>query len=117
MRCTRQLPSGRSTPVGVAVLQNSSPCRAKSLRERRVGRRRDEQHEGRRHHVVDKTRSGYLLGPDAAADAVVALENQHLRALAGKQRRTDQRVDAAADDDVVGLMGSLRSDRLLAALR
>ena len=32
---------------------------------------------------------------------VVALEHQHLSALAGQHRRADQRVDAAADNDVI----------------
>ena len=71
--------------------------------ERRIGRRGDEQHEGRRHHVVDEARRGDLLGADAAADPVVALEHQHLAALAGRASpRSDERVDAASDDDVVG---------------
>ncbi len=76
------------------------PCQI--LAECGIGRRRDEQHEGRRHHVVDEARHGDLVGTDAAADALVALQHQHLPALARQHRRAHQRIDAAADDDVVG---------------
>ena len=94
--------------VGVAEFQ---PVPAEIGAERGIGRRGDEQHEGRRHHVVDEARRGDLLGADAAADAVVALQHQHLAALAGEQRRADQRVDAAADNDVVGRAHSRRLRR------
>ena len=70
--------------------------------ELRVGGRGQEQYERRRHHVVDEARRGDLLGADAAADAVVALEEQHLAALAAEERGRNERVDAAPDDDVVG---------------
>ena len=65
-------------------------------------RRGDEQDEGRRHHVVNEARRGDLFGADAAADAIVALQHQHLVALAAQAGRRHQRVDAASDDDVVG---------------
>ena len=70
--------------------------------ELRIGRRGQEQHERRRHDVVDEARRGDLLGADAAADAVIALEEQHLAALAAEERSRNERVDPASDDDVVG---------------
>ena len=67
-----------------------------------IGGRRQEQHERRRHDVVQKARRGDLLGANAAADAVVALEQQDLVAFAAQQGCRDERIDAASDDDVVG---------------
>src|SRR5437588_8644619 len=51
---------------------------------------------------MDKAGRGDLLCSHAAADAVIALQHEHLGALAAKHRRADQRVDTAADDDVIG---------------
>src|SRR5580658_4551701 len=70
--------------------------------EFRVGGRGQEQYKRCRHDVVDEARRGDLLGADAAADAVIALEEQHLAALAAEERGGNERVDAAPDDDVVG---------------
>lgn len=42
-----------------------------------------------------------LLGAQAAADAVVAFEDEDPLALLAEQGCGDQRVDAAADDDIV----------------
>ena len=67
-----------------------------------VSGRRQEQHEGRRHDVVDEARRGDLFGADTAADAVVALDDEDLMAPAAQQGRRHQRIDAASDDDVVG---------------
>ena len=74
--------------------------------ERAIGRRGQEQHHGRGHDVVLEARLGDLLGAQAAADAVVAFEDEDLLALLAQQGRGDQRVDAAADDDVVSAHGA-----------
>ncbi len=68
-----------------------------------IGGRRQEQYERRRHDVVQKTRRSDLLGTNAAADAVVALEQQDLVTLTAQQGCRHQRIDAASDDDVVGI--------------
>ena len=101
----RLRPSGRSTPVGLAVWQNSRPCFARSGAELAEGRRRDEEHEGRRHHVVDVARRGDRLGAHAAAGDLLPLQHQHAPAFLAEQRRAGQPVDAASDDDVVGRHG------------
>jgi len=69
--------------------------------ERRVGRRGDEQHERRRHHVMDEAWLRNGLRPDAAPDPVVALEQQDLAALQAQHGGADQAVDAASHDDVI----------------
>ena len=83
---------------GVAEIQ---PMPRKVLAQRGIGRRGDEQHEGRRHHVMDEARCRDLLGAHTTADAVVALEHEYFESLGAKHRRANQGVDAAADDDVI----------------
>ena len=73
MAAVRPQHAGRR--AGVAEFQ---PVPAEIGGKCRIGRRGDEQHEGRRHHIMDEAGRGDLLGADAAADAVVALEHQHL---------------------------------------
>ena len=69
----------------------------------RIGRRGDEQDESRRHHVVDETRRRDLLGEQAAADPVIALEHKDLMTFAAEERRRHERIDPASDNDVVGI--------------
>jgi hypothetical protein len=69
----------------------------------RIGRRGNEQDERRRHHIVDETRRCYLIGEKAAADPVIALEQQHFVAFAPKQRGCHERVDPTSDNDIVGV--------------
>ena len=66
-----------------------------------IGRRGEEQYHGRRHDVVDEAGLGDLLCTQTAADAVVALEEEHLVALLAEHCGRDKRIYAAADDDVV----------------
>ncbi|RWG63687.1 MAG: hypothetical protein EOQ66_28720, partial [Mesorhizobium sp.] len=87
---------------GCGRVTEFQPVPRKILAERGIGRRGDEEDEGRRHHVMDEAGRRDLIGAHAAADAVVAFEHEHLGALGAKHRRADQGVDAAADHIIVG---------------
>jgi hypothetical protein len=89
---------------GVSKFQ---PARGQIPGQCGIGGRRDEQHESRRHHVMDKAGRSDFFAADAAADPIVPLENQNALALFAKQRRRHQRVDAAADNDIVEVHGAL----------
>ena len=82
-------------------MREFEPARGEIAGQRGIGGRGDEQDEGRRHHVAGESGRD-LLGADAAADAVVALEHQDFFALLAEQRRRDQRIDAAAHDHIIG---------------
>ena len=66
-----------------------------------IGGREEEQHEGGGHHIVGEAGGRCLLGADATADDIIALEHQHLPALHGQERCGDERIDAAAGDHIV----------------
>src|SRR5262249_40544404 len=95
-------PSGRTTPVGRSLSANAQHPVWKLGPERGDRRRGNEQHNRRRHHVVDEAGRGRCFGADAAADTGVAFEHEDAAAFAAEHRGANQRIDAAADDDVVG---------------
>ena len=76
-------------------------ARFEVLAERAIGGRGEEEHHGRGHDVVPEPGLGDLFRAQAAADAVVAFEDEDLPALLAQQGGGDQRIDAAADDDIV----------------
>ena len=89
-------PSGRSTPVGRSRMRDREAARLQVLADRAIGGRGQKQHQRRRHHVMHEARRRDLLGAQAAADAVVALEQQTtLRPFLPSIAGGDQAVDAA----------------------
>ena len=79
--------------------------------ECRIGRRGDEQHEGRGHDVMHEAGRRHGIGPDTPADAVVALEDEDLAAFQAQHRGADEAVDAAPHDDIFGLRHATFSAR------
>jgi hypothetical protein len=50
-----------------------------------IGGRQQEEHEGRRHHVMREARHGGFFRADAAADHRDPFEDENLLALAGEK--------------------------------
>ncbi len=69
--------------------------------QHRIGRRKQEEHECRRHDIMLETWRRYLFGADAAADAVIAFKYEHLLAAQTQHARSHQRIDATAGDYIV----------------
>ena len=97
MAAVRQQHAGRQRRV-----REFESARRQVAGQRGIGGRGDEQHEGRRHDVMDEAGRGDRLGADAPADALVALQHEDALALLAEQRGGHQRVDPAAHDHIVG---------------
>lgn len=61
---------------------------------------------------MGKTRQSERVTANAAAGAIIALEDRHLPSRPGQQSGANQRVYPAADDDDVAVQGMLLSRKL-----
>ena len=84
----------------VAVSDRES-TRLQILADRAVRGRGEEQHQGRRHHVVQEPGRRDLLGAQTAADTAVAIKDKHLVPVLSQHAGCDQSIDAAANNDIV----------------
>ncbi len=83
-------------------MRDFEPARLEVLADRAIGGRCQEQHQRRRHHVMDEAGRGDRLRAQASADAVAAFEQHDLPALLAQHGGGDETVDPAADDHIVG---------------
>ena len=61
------------------AMSDREPARLEVLADRAIGGRGQEQDQRRRHHVMNEARRRDFLAAQAAADAVVALEDETFR--------------------------------------
>ena len=108
-------PVGQYDAGGQVGMGEFEATRLQVFAECAIGRRGQEQHHCRCHDIVVEARRSDLFGAQAAAEPVIALEQQNLFALFAKHGCRYQCVYAAADHDIVMCRHSVVAPRKIAS--